>query len=91
MTHEEKRKFMLQIKEETETTASRACLYYVICFWPSPFTGKVEYRRGYFDDISEAIKYQEDLRTLYRDKFMFKYFIASNLSSGDTDGGLLDD
>lgn len=91
MTMEEKRKFMLQIKEETETTASRACLYYVICFWASPFTGHVEYRRGYFDDISEAIKYAEDLRALYRDKFMFKYFIASNLSSGDTDGGLLDD
>ena len=91
MTHEEKRKFMLQVTDETETTASRACLYYVICFWHSPITDNIEYRRGYFDDISEAIKYQEDLRALYRDKFMFNYFIASNLSSGDTDGGLLDD
>ena len=91
MTYEEKRKFMLQVKDETETIASRACLYYVICFWESPFTGAVEYRRGYFDDISEAIKYQEDIRTLYRERFMFNYFIASNLSSGDIDGGLLDD
>ena len=91
MTTEEKRKFMLQVKDETETTAGRSGLYYVICFWESPFTGGVEYRRGYFDDISEAVKYQEDLRALYRDKFMFNYFIASNLSSGDIDGGLLDD
>ena len=91
MTTEEKIKFMLKIKDETETTASRACLYYVICFWLSPFTRHVEYRRGYFDDISEAIKYQEDLKALYRDTFMFKYFIASNLISGDTDGGLLND
>ena len=66
---------------------------FVLCylFLASPFTERVEYRRGYFDDISEAIKYQEDLRALYRDKFMFKYFIVSNLISGDTDGGLLDD
>lgn len=91
MTTEEKRKFMLQIKDETETTTGKAGLYYVICFWASPFTGGVDYRRGYFDDISEAIKYQEDLKALYRDKFMFNYFIASNLTSGDTDGGLLDD
>ena len=91
MTYEEKRKFMLQVKDETETTASRACLYYVICFWASPFTGEVDYRRGYFDDVSEGLKYREDLRALYRDKFMFNYFIASNLSSGDIDGGLLDD
>lgn len=91
MTHEEKRKFMLQIKDETETTAGKAGLYYVICFWASPFIEGVDYRRGYFDDISEAIKYQEDLRTLYRERFMFNYFIASNLSSGDIDGGLLDD
>ncbi len=90
MTHEEKRQFMLKIVEETQNRAAND-LYYVICFWKSPFTGRVEYRRGYFDDISEAIKYQEDLRALYRGRFMFKYFIASNLSSGDTDGGLLDD
>lgn len=89
MTYEEKRKFMLQVKDETETTASRACLYYVICFWESPFG--IDYRRGYFDEINEAIKYRDDLKALYRDKFRFKYFIASNLVSGDTDGGLLDD
>ena len=81
---------MLKIVEETQNRAAND-LYYIICFWESPFTGGVEYRRGYFDDISEAIKYQEDLRALYRDKFMFNYFIASNLSSGDIDGGLLDD
>ena len=91
MTTEEKRQYMLQIKDETETIASRACLYYVICFWASPLTEGVDYRRGYFDDVSEGIKYREDLRALYRDKFMFNYFIASNLSSGDIDGGLLDD
>ena len=90
MTHEEKRQYMLKIVEETQNRANND-LYYVVCFWASPFTGGVEYRRGYFDDISEAIKYQEDLKALYRDKFMFNYFIASNLSSGDTDGGLLDD
>ena len=91
MTTEEKRQYMLQIKDETETIVSRACLYYVICFWASPLTGGVDYRRGYFDDASEGIKYREDLRALYRDKFMFNYFIASNLNSGDIDGGLLDD
>ena len=91
MTTEEKRKFMLQIKDETETTAGKADLYYVICFWASPFTGDVEYRRGYFDEINEAIKYWDYLKALYRDKFRFKYFITSNLSSGDSDGGLLDD
>ena len=33
MTHEEKRNFMLLVTDETENTASKACLYYVICFW----------------------------------------------------------
>ena len=91
MTHEEKRKFMLQVKDETETTASRACLYYVICFWHSPITDNIDYRRGYFDDVSEAISYEEHLRSLYKDNFNFKYFVATNVLSGDTDGGLLDD
>ena len=91
MTHEEKREFMLQIKDETETTAGKAGLYYVICFWASPFTGRVEYRRGYFDDVSEAISYEEHVRSIYKDKFNFKYFIATNVLSGDIDGGLLDD
>ena len=91
MTHEDKRKFMIQVKDETETTAGKAGLYYVICFWTSPFTGKVEYRRGYFDDVSEAISYEEHVRSIYKDKFNFKYFIATNVLSGDIDGGLLDD
>lgn len=91
MTKNEKRKFMLQVKDETETTASRAGLYYVICFWVSPFTDSVEYRRGYFDDTSEALKYMADVKAIYKDRFLFNYYIASNLISGDTDGGLLDD
>ena len=82
---------MLQIKDETETTASRACLYYVICFWYSPITDNIEYRRGYFDDVSEAISYEETLRSIYKDNFNFKYFISTNVLSGDIDGGLLHD
>ena len=88
MTREEKRKFMLQVKDETETTAGKADLYYVICFWMSPIIDSVDHRRAYFDDFSEAISFQTRMIQQYKN---MKYFIASNLSSGDTDGGLLDD
>lgn len=89
MTKEEKRQFMLQIAEETEVTANKSGLYYIICFWMSPITDKIDYRRAYFDDVSEGICYRGILIERYQKKF--NYYIASNMLAGDTDGGLLDD
>ena len=89
MTTEEKRNFMLQISDETETTAGKSNLYYVICFWKSVITDSIDYRRAYFDDVSEAICYRGTLIERYQKKF--KFYITSNLLTGDIDGGLLDD
>lgn len=87
MTIEEKRQYMLKIVKETEEKAKD--LYYVICFWMSPISNIVESRRGYFDDINEAIAYEYIMTHKYENSV--KYYIATNMSSGDSDGGLLDD
>ena len=88
LTIEEKRKYMLNIVKETEFKAGLNDFYYVICFWKSPILEAIDYRRAYFDDISEAISYQTNLIQQYKN---FKWFVSSNISSGDTDGGLLED
>ena len=86
MTHEEKRTFMKNITCKVEERAQKADLYYVICFWMSPIIDAVDHRQAYFDDFSEAISYQSRMIQQYKS---MKYYIASNLSSADTDGGLL--
>ena len=86
MTYEEKRAFMLEIDHQVSLKAEKADLYYVICFWISPITEGIEHRQAYFDEFSEAINYQTSMIKQYKNR---KYFITSNLSSGNTDGGLL--
>lgn len=86
MTYEEKRKAMQDIVKQVEDKAAKADLYYVICFWMSPIIDAVDHRQAYFDDFSEAVSYQTRMIQQYKS---MKYYIASNLSSGDTDGGLL--
>lgn len=86
MTYEAKRAFMKQVDAEVCERASRADLYYVILFWLSPISETVEHRQGYFDDFTEASNYMFSMKEKYKDR---KYFIASNTSSGDIDGGLL--
>lgn len=86
MTYEEKRTAMKGIVKQVEDKAAKADLYYVICFWMSPIIEAVDHRKAYFDDFSEAVSYQTRMIQQYKN---MKYYIASNLSSGDTDGGLL--
>ena len=88
MTYEEKRKAMQDIVKQVEDKAAKADLYYVICFWMSPIIDTVDHRQAYFDDFSEAFSYKTNMLRQYKDT---KYYVASNLSSGDIDGGLLDD
>lgn len=91
MTTEEKRRFMLQVAEETNDKAEKCGLFYVICFWMSPITDRVEYRRAYFDEVTEGISYETTMMNTYNQNFRFKYYITTNMLAGDTDGGLLDD
>ena len=86
MTYDEKRNFMKHVTNEVEQKAAKADLYYVICFWMSPIIDAVDHRQAYFDDFSEAISFQTRMIQQYK---TMKYYIASNISSGDTDGGLL--
>ena len=86
MTYEEKRKAMKDIVKQVEDKAAKADLYYVICFWMSPIIEAVDHRQAYFDDFSEAVSFQTRMIQQYKN---MKYYIASNISSGDTDGGLL--
>ena len=86
MTYEEKRKEMKDIVKQVEDKAAKADLYYVICFWMSPIIDAVDHRQAYFDDFSEAFSYKTKMLREYKD---MKYYVASNLSSGDIDGGLL--
>ena len=86
MTYEDKRIFMKDITKRVEERAAKADLYYVICFWMSPIIDAVDHRQAYFDDFSEAVSFQTRMIQQYRN---MKYYIASNISSGDTDGGLL--
>ena len=86
MTYEEKRTFMKSVTNNVEEKAAKADLYYVICFWMSPIIDAVDHRQAYFDDFSEGVSYQTRMIQQYKN---MKYYIASNISSGDTDGGLL--
>ena len=86
MTYEEKRKCMQNITKQVEEKAAKADLYYVICFWLSPIIDGIDHRQAYFDDFSEAISYQSRMIQQYKNR---NYYIASNISSADTDGGLL--
>ena len=86
MTYEEKRNFMKEFTHSVEEKAAKADLYYVICFWMSPIIDAIDHRQAYFDDFSEAVSYQTRMIQQYNN---MKYYIASNISSGDTDGGLL--
>lgn len=86
MNYEEKRTVMKQIVERVETRAAKADLYYVICFWHSPIIDAIDHRQAYFDDFSEAISFETRMIQQYKN---MQYYIASNISSGDTDGGLL--
>ena len=86
MTYKEMRTSMKMITKHVEEKAAKADLYYVICFWMSPIIDAVDHRQAYFDDFSEAFSYETKLLREYKD---MKYYVASNLSSGDIDGGLL--
>lgn len=86
MTYEEKRTFIREVNRQVEERASKADLYYVIVFWMSAIIDTIDHRQAYFDDFSEAISYQTRMIQQYKN---MKYYVASNISSGDTDGGLL--
>ena len=88
MTYEEKRSFMKECIKDVEEKAAKADLYYVICFWMSPIVDAIDNRQAYFDDFFEALSYQTRMIQQYKN---MKYYVASNLSSGDIDGGLLND
>ena len=88
MTYTERRTFMRNITKQIEDRAAKADLYYVICFWMSPIIDAVDHRQAYFDDFSEAVSFQTKMIQQYKN---MKYYIASNISSGDTDGGLIND
>ena len=86
MTQEEKRAILKDVTRHIEERAAKADLYYVICFWMSPIIDSIDHRQAYFDDFSEAVMYQTRMVQQYKH---MKYYIASNISSGDTDGGLI--
>lgn len=86
LTYEEKRTFIKQIDKEVSDRAQKAELYYVICFYMSPITEHVEHRQAYFDDFTEAHSFMFNMKEKYKAR---KFYIASNLSMGDIDGGLL--
>ena len=72
--------------EQIELKANSIDVYYVVIFWLSPINDAIEYRVGYFEDFTEAIMYQTKLIQTYKSA---KYYVSTNISSADTDGGLL--
>lgn len=87
-----KEPILQEIRNVTELTrerASKADLFYVICFWKSNLTTTFDFRCAYFEDVSEALRWKASVEKTY-DEWGFKYYITSDISTCDTDCGFFE-
>lgn len=86
-TYTEVRTYCKTIIEKIELKAHKANLYYVVCFWKTPFNN-IDHRVAYFESVIEAsIWFQSTLEKYAKDKC----YIVSDIQSLNYDGKLLDE